>query len=173
VSCQARLTVGSLGLMAAKIRSKQIRQALTRATVALIENQGGQKGAAAKAGVTQQTISSAKVHESGSWDLLCGLAQAFDRTVDELLQEYGGYPEGRVAFRAGTLVGWAEAIEAARKHETGIPEDAWALAGEVQLPFRPNAASSKLAAACAAVIVEASRGSGLREKLRPPVELPR
>jgi hypothetical protein len=159
--------------MGARIRDKQIRQALARAAKALAEREDGQKGAAAAAGVKQQSISAAIVRESGGWDLLCGLAQAFDQTIDDLLQEYGGYPEGRVAFRVGNLPGWLQAVEAAQQHDPDVPEGIWALAGDVRIPFRPNAATPKLAAACAAAVVESGKISGFREKLRIPVETPR
>lgn len=150
--------------MGQHIRQKAIRAAIVNATKELAKELGGQKGAAAATGLTQQTISAA-IRGKVGWDLLLGLASAWDQTIDDLLARFGGYPEGRVAFPCGGLPGWHEAVEAARDADPDIPEWAWAMAALVRTPLRPARATTKLALACAGVAIAAGRGSGERPKL--------
>lgn len=159
--------------MAQPIRAVRIRDAIVAAAAKLHEDLGTQKAAASAAGVTQQTISTAINEKKVGFDLLLGLAQAFDSTIDDLLARFGGYPEGKTSVRAGDLPGWAEAENMARATLGEASELVWAAAAAVRLPIRPRAATPKLALRCAELVIACGETSGVRERLLLPAHEPR
>lgn len=159
--------------MSQPIRAPRIRDAIVAAAVQLKDDLGTQKAAASAAGVTQQTISTAINEKKVGFDLLLGLAEAFNATIDDLLARFGGYPEGKTSVRVGDLPGWVEAEGVARAMLTDAPELVWLAAASVRLPMRPRVATPKLALRCAEVVMACGESSGVRERLLLPAQEPK